>query len=44
MIQKSRQELKQRNVVGVVLNAAKDQAPYAAYYGYGGYRETAART
>jgi capsular exopolysaccharide synthesis family protein len=44
MIQKSRQELKQRNVVGVVLNAVKDLAPYAAYYGYGGYPEAAART
>lgn len=44
MIQKSRQELKQRNVVGVVLNAVKNRAPYAAYYGgYGGYPETAAR-
>jgi capsular exopolysaccharide synthesis family protein len=43
MILKSRQELKQRNVVGVVLNAASDHARYGAYYGYGGRAEAAAR-
>jgi capsular exopolysaccharide synthesis family protein len=44
MILKSRQELKQHNVVGVVLNAASDKAHYGQYYGgYGGYTEASAR-
>jgi capsular exopolysaccharide synthesis family protein len=48
VIQESRRELKQRNVVGVVLNAVKDYTSHSAYYGgygsYGGHSEAAART
>jgi capsular exopolysaccharide synthesis family protein len=43
MILKSRQELKQRNVVGVVLNAAANHTRYGSYYGYGGNAQATAR-
>ena len=43
VIVKSRQELKQRNVVGVVLNAVADDAlAYGSHYGYG-YQESPAK-
>jgi protein-tyrosine kinase len=43
VILKSRQELKQRNVVGVVLNAvAEDALAYGSHYGYG-YQPSAAK-
>jgi protein-tyrosine kinase len=43
VIVRSRQELKQRNVVGVVLNAAADNAlAYGSHYNYG-YQESAAK-
>lgn len=35
MAQRARQELKERNVVGVVLNAVSGADAYGAYYGYG---------
>jgi protein-tyrosine kinase len=42
VIMKSRQELKQRNVVGVVLNAVADETHYGSYYG-AGYAEAGAK-
>lgn len=34
-VQKARQELKKRNVMGVVLNAVEESHGYGGYYGYG---------